>query len=115
MPARRPGEGVGAWRRYYLKWSRMTLEAIGADQVELVGSLARFCPPARVADKHVYSPWVSGDFVRQVSGFDTLVITGGETDICVAATVMGAIDRGSGSCWWRMRSAAQLTTPMTLP
>jgi nicotinamidase-related amidase len=28
------------------------------------------------------------------SGTDTLVITGGETDVCVLATVLGAIDRG---------------------
>jgi nicotinamidase-related amidase len=28
------------------------------------------------------------------SGVDTLVITGGETDVCVLATVLGAIDRG---------------------
>lgn len=28
------------------------------------------------------------------AGIDTLVVTGGETDVCVLATVMGAIDRG---------------------
>ena len=28
------------------------------------------------------------------SGIDTLIITGGETDVCVLATVLGAIDRG---------------------
>ncbi len=28
------------------------------------------------------------------SGIDTLIVTGGETDVCVLATVLGAIDRG---------------------
>ena len=28
------------------------------------------------------------------SGIDTVIITGGETDVCVLATVLGAIDRG---------------------
>jgi nicotinamidase-related amidase len=29
-----------------------------------------------------------------VSRIDSLVITGGETDVCVLATVLGAVDRG---------------------
>lgn len=27
-------------------------------------------------------------------GIDTLILSGGETDICVLATVLGAVDRG---------------------
>jgi nicotinamidase-related amidase len=30
----------------------------------------------------------------QRRGIDTLVITGGETDVCVLGTVLGAVDRG---------------------
>jgi nicotinamidase-related amidase len=64
--------------------------------VELMPSLARFVPPAQTLDKHVYSPWTEGrlDAMLTGSGIDTLVITGGETDVCVLATVLGAIDRG---------------------
>ena len=59
-------------------------------------SLARFVPPAKVLDKHVYSPWTEGRLDAMLTGseIDTLVITGGETDVCVLATVLGAIDRG---------------------
>jgi nicotinamidase-related amidase len=59
-------------------------------------SLARFVPPAKLVDKHVYSPWTEGrlDTMLTGSGIDALVITGGETDVCVLATVLGAIDRG---------------------
>ena len=35
----------------------MTIEAIGADMVELMPELARYVPPAETIDKHVYSPW----------------------------------------------------------
>jgi nicotinamidase-related amidase len=59
-------------------------------------TLARFVPPAKTLDKHVYSPWTEGrlDAMLSGSGIDTLIITGGETDVCVLATVLGAIDRG---------------------
>ena len=53
-------------------------------------------PPAEVIDKHVYAPWDGTDLHRSLKsrGIDTLVITGGETDVCVLATVLGAVDRG---------------------
>ena len=53
IPARRPGEGQGTWRRYYRHWASMTLEAVGADMVELMPELARYVPPAETIDKPV--------------------------------------------------------------
>jgi nicotinamidase-related amidase len=96
IPAARPGEGPGMWANYYRRWAEVTLANIDAHLVELMPSLARFVPPAKVLDKHVYSPWTEGrlDAMLNGSGIDTLVITGGETDVCVLATVLGAIDRG---------------------
>lgn len=96
IPARRPGEGRGQWRRYYERWASMTLEAVGDDMVELVPELARFTPPADTVDKPVYSPWLSSDLHRrlQARGCATLVVSGGETDMCVLATVLGAVDLG---------------------
>ena len=74
----------------------MTLARIDVRLVELVPSLARFVPPAKVIDKRVYSPWTEGKLDQLLSGskVDTLVVTGGETDVCVLATVLGAVDRG---------------------
>ena len=96
IPASRPGEGRGAWARYYQRWAAVTLAEIGAGAIDLAPALRRFVPPARVVDKHVYSPWLEGglDALLRDSGGDTLIISGGETDICVMATVIGAIDRG---------------------
>ena len=52
--------------------------------------------PAKTFDKHVYSPWTGSDLHVQLRDgiVDTLVITGGETDVCVLATMLGAIDWG---------------------
>lgn len=96
IPAGRPGEGRGTWRRYYERWESMTVERLGQDMVELIPDLARFVPPAEVVDKHVYGPWDETDLHARLQrrGIDTLVISGGETDVCVLATIMGAIDRG---------------------
>jgi nicotinamidase-related amidase len=96
VPAARPGEGPGAWARYYRRWASVTLSNIDPNLVELMPSLARFVPPAKLVDKRVYSPWTEGRLDTMLTGseIDTLVITGGETDVCVLATVLGAIDRG---------------------
>ncbi len=96
IPAQRAGEGQGAWRRYYEKWPDMTLDAIGSDMVRVVPELERFIPPAEAIDKPVYSPWLgSGLRLRlQARGCDAVAITGGETDMCVLAAVLGAVDLG---------------------
>lgn len=96
IPAARPGEGRGAWRRYWTRWASMTLERIDPGLVDLALPLQRFVPPGRLIDKHVYSPWVGSDLdaVLSRSGVDTLIVTGGETDVCVLATVLGAVDLG---------------------
>lgn len=96
IPARRVGEGRGAWAEYYERWSSMTVEALGEDMVELVEPLRRFVPPATVIDKHAYSPWLDDRLDRRLAELEAerLLVTGGETDVCVLATVLGAIDRG---------------------
>ena len=96
IPAERPGEGEGTWRRYWERWSSMTLEALPPGAVDLLPSLAALVPPAEVIDKRAYSPWVgSGLHGRlRARGVDTLVITGVETDVCVLGAVLGAVDLG---------------------
>jgi len=96
IPARHAGDGEGLWREYYLKWRRFTLEEKGRELVGLVPELAAFCPPAQTADKPVYSPWYGADFRDRLqrAGCETLIVSGGETDVCVLATVLGAVDWG---------------------
>lgn len=96
IPARRPGEGHGTWQTYYRRWESMTIERLGKEMVELVPELAALVPPADVIDKVVYSPWFDGMLHRrlQARGVDTIVVSGSETDVCVLATVLGAVDHG---------------------
>jgi nicotinamidase-related amidase len=96
IPPQNPESATGAWRGYYEHWRSMTRERLAPDLIDLVPSLARFAPPARVLDKPIYSPWLTGELHPMLvrAGIDTLIITGGETDVCVLAAVMGAIDLG---------------------
>jgi nicotinamidase-related amidase len=96
IPARRPGQGIGMWGHYYERWGCMTIEEIGVPMIDLVPQLALFSPPAKTFDKHVYSPWIGTDLhnILRDALIETVVVSGGETDVCVQATVMGAIDWG---------------------
>lgn len=96
VPVADPEDMPGAWQRYYRRWAGMTLGALDETMVELVPELAHHQPPAACVDKHTYSPWTTPVLARLLAdrGVDTLVISGAETEVCVLATVLGAIDRG---------------------
>lgn len=87
---------IGSWRRYYERWASMTLDQLGANMIDLVPELALLVPPARLVDKAVYSPWITKDLSNALREWraKAVIVSGGETDVCVLATVMGAIDRG---------------------
>ena len=94
--ARRVGDDPGTGRHYYQPWRDMTIEQLGPDMVRLLPELEALAPPATVIDKIRYSPWYRTELAallrhRQT---DMLIVSGGETDVCVIATVLGAIDRG---------------------
>jgi nicotinamidase-related amidase len=96
IPLRSADDGHGTWRRYYERWPRMTLEVLPPGLIDLVAELQVFTPPAWVIDKRLYSPWTVTELhprLRQ-AGIDTLIVTGGETEVCVMATMIGAIDLG---------------------
>lgn len=96
VPPKRAEDMHGMWRSYYEKWDTMTLERLGPDMVDLVPSLKALVPPARIFDKMTYSPWTTGELHRVLAGegVQTLAISGGETDVCVLAAALGAVDLG---------------------
>jgi nicotinamidase-related amidase len=96
IPPERPEDMPGTWRRYYERWRELTGERADPRLVELVPELKALVPPATVFDKAVYSPFHDGRLAPLLHerGIDTLVVSGTETDVCVLAAVLGAVDHG---------------------
>jgi nicotinamidase-related amidase len=95
IPPRSPDDIGGAWRRYWRKWESMTRTRLDPELIDLVPDLSRFVPPGSIEDKSVMSAWHGSLHVRlQSAGVDALIVSGAETEVCVLATVMGAIDLG---------------------
>jgi nicotinamidase-related amidase len=96
VPPARPEDMTGAWRQYYQRWREVTREILDARLLDLVSPLDRLVPPALVVDKPVYSPFHGRRLpaLLREREADTLIVTGAETDVCVLATVLGAVDHG---------------------
>ena len=96
VPPYRPDRMPGSWQRYYERWRELTLERIDPGLIDLIPQLAAFAPPAEVIDKRVYSPFSEpqlGNLLHR-RNIDSLVVTGAETDVCVLAAVLDAVDLG---------------------
>jgi nicotinamidase-related amidase len=96
VPPRRPEERSGTWRRYFERWREMTLDELEPQMVELVPSLAALAPPATVLDKPAYSPFHGTQLPAMLRDWrsDTVIVSGAETDVCVLAAVLDAVDLG---------------------
>lgn len=89
-------EMPGMWQRYYARWRIATQACVDRGLLELMPELRRYSPPATVIDKTRYSAF-SGSALWQYlqdRDADGLIITGAETDVCVLATVLSAVDLG---------------------
>lgn len=92
----KPEDMPGMWRKYYERWRETTRERLNPALLGLMPPLAHLVPPAQVIDKTRYSGFVEPALHAHLHarGADGLVITGSETDVCVLATVLGAVDLG---------------------
>jgi nicotinamidase-related amidase len=91
-----PDDRPGQWRSYFRRWERATRQHLRGNELDLIPSLARYVPPALVVDKPGYSAFMQSklyDLLVQKS-VSTVVVTGAETDVCVLATVLSAVDLG---------------------
>jgi len=89
-------EAEGQWQAFYRRWPQILAETGNEALFDLLPILKPYAPPARVIDKFVYSAFETAGFQRSLQELaaNTLIFTGAETDVCVLATALGAIDRG---------------------
>jgi nicotinamidase-related amidase len=86
----------GMWRRYYQRWKQATRGELDPGLLDLMPALASLTPPAAVIDKSRYSAFAGTTLVSylQQRDCDGLIVSGSETDVCVLATVLDAVDLG---------------------
>jgi nicotinamidase-related amidase len=96
MPPAEPGSAPGAWRDFYRKWAGLTLNRIEPAMLELMAPLNLFVPPARVIEKQRYSAFSTPETeaALRALGADAVIVSGAESDMCVLATVLAAVDLG---------------------
>ena len=96
IPPERPEQMPGMWQRYYTRWRVATRECIDLQLLELMPPLAALCPPATIIDKTRYSAFAEPKLVAHLREreADALIVSGSETDVCVLATVLDAVDMG---------------------
>lgn len=86
----------GTWRAFYRKWPGLTAQQIEPEAVELMAPLKRFVPPATVLDKTRYSAFAAPVLQERLQALSAsaLIVSGAESDVCVLATVLSAVDLG---------------------
>ena len=96
IPPERATDMPGMWQRYYTRWKAATREQLDPALMELLAPLAKVCPPATTINKTRYSAFAEPQLLQHLQDRDAdgLIVTGSETDVCVLATVLGAVDLG---------------------
>ncbi len=87
-------EAKGRWRRYYEQWPQFTGAVMDPELVEVIPALQPYATADTLLDK--LTAFDAADCAPRLEalGADTLLFTGVETDVCVLATLLAAVDRG---------------------
>jgi nicotinamidase-related amidase len=96
IPPESSEHAFGQWRKFYRAWEAATRNRLAPGELELVTELQKFVPPAMQFDKPCYSAFFASQLHKllQEKNVTTLIVSGAETDVCVLATVLDAVDFG---------------------
>ena len=89
-------EAIGRWQTYYEFWHQVTKEEAGEECLALHPTLQKFAKTENTFDKTTYDAFASGSFRSSIEKANpsALIFSGIETDVCVLATVLTAVDLG---------------------
>jgi nicotinamidase-related amidase len=96
IPAANAAAAPGSWGDYYRLWPTATLAA-GADKfIDLLPELKAIAAAENIFDKPAFSAFTARGFAEALKrrAATTLILSGAETDVCVWATALDAIDLG---------------------
>lgn len=96
MTPQTASEAKGRWQTYYRRWHSVLADRNPESLYDVVPELGGHAPPARIIDKFGHSAFDSPDCVPTLDGMRarTIILTGVETDVCVLASMLPAIDLG---------------------
>ena len=96
ITAERAEAVTGSWQRYYRRWHEVTRSELGPGALGLHPDLAPYAAGTRVFDKTTHDAFDDAAFARHIETMQpsTLVLSGVETDVCVLATALSAVDFG---------------------
>ncbi len=96
ITAETPETAPGAWQRYYRHWHEVTRAEAGREILGLHPELAPYAGPDKVFDKPTHDAFDGPEFARRIESLapSALILSGVETDVCVLATAMSAVDLG---------------------
>jgi nicotinamidase-related amidase len=92
IPPQRADEAAGTWQRFYRRWSSVTTDRLDPAQIEIVHELQPWAK--RVADKSGYSALANTELHGAAAAARDVILTGVESDVCVLATALDAVDAG---------------------
>jgi nicotinamidase-related amidase len=86
----------GNWKAFYRRWPQVTQDRLSPALFELMAPLAAKAPAEAQIDKPGFSAFSTPDFAKALARLKAgaLVMSGVETDACVLATAIDAVDRG---------------------
>ncbi len=96
ITARNAATAQGTWQRYYRHWASVTRDHVGDAVMAVHPSLQAFARPEQCFDKLTHDAFDSETFAKHIRAAepDALVLFGIETDVCVLATALSAVDLG---------------------